>query len=182
MTIYYAGIGSRETPNDVLVYFSKVAAFLSTKGFVLRSGGAGGADKSFEVGCDRFNGLKEIYIPWKGFERSDSNLVVSNVKAFEIAEKFHPNWQRLSSGAKKLQARNCHQVLGEDLETPSNFIICWTKKGKGQGGTGQALRIANHYGIPIFDAGKYEDVEGIKINLKDFLLDNKFLHKEDVEK
>ncbi|WP_207767812.1 hypothetical protein [Heyndrickxia camelliae] len=142
MNTYYAGIGSRETPKDVLEYFTKIAAYFSLKGLTLRSGGADGADKSFENGCDRVNGTKEIYLPWRGFEKSNSKLVVSNIEAFEIAEKFHPNWNRLSDGAKKLQARNSHQVLGYDLESPSNFIICWTKNGKGQGGTGQALRIA----------------------------------------
>lgn len=60
----------------------------------------------------------------------------------------------LKDGAKKLQARNSHQVLGLDLNTPSDFIICWTKGGKGIGGTGQALRIAKAYNIPIFDCGE----------------------------
>ncbi|TCJ00449.1 hypothetical protein [Cytobacillus praedii] len=182
MNTYYAGIGSRETPNDVLVYFTKLAAYLSTKGFTLRSGGAEGADKAFEIGCDKVNGKKEIYLPWKGFEKSSSKLIVSNTKAFEIAQNFHPNWSRLSEGAKKLQARNSHQVLGDDLETPSSFIVCWTKNGKGQGGTGQALRIAKHYKIPIFDAGSYMNVDEIKVNLKEFLLSNGILSENDITK
>ena len=179
MSIYYAGIGSRETPYEVLEYFTNIAAYFSSKGFILRSGGAGGADKAFENGCDRVNGVKEVYLPWRNFERSDSNLVVSNIKAFEIAESFHPNWIRLSDGAKKLQARNSHQVLGFNLESPSNFIICWTKGGKGQGGTGQALRIARHYDIPIFDAGSYTVIDEIKSNLKAFLLNYELLSEED---
>lgn len=180
--MHYAGIGSRETPTYALEYFSKLAAYLSTKGAILRSGGAQGADKAFELGCDRVNGEKEIYLPWKGFEKSSSNLIVWNTKAFEIAQSFHPNWERLSQGARKLQARNTHQVLGKDLETPSKFVICWTKDGKGQGGTGQALRIANHYGIPVFDAGKFESVEEIKVNLKKFMLDNNIFSLEEISK
>lgn len=31
------------------------------------------------------------------------------------------------------------------------MVICWTKEGKRGGGTGQALRIAQHFYIPIFD-------------------------------
>lgn len=182
MKQYYAGIGSRETPLDVLEYFTKVGSYLATKGFTLRSGGAEGADKSFEIGCDKTKGLKEVYLPWKGFEKSTSNLIVSSPKAFEIAEKFHPNWTRLSDGAKKLQARNSHQVLGWDLETPSSFVLCWTKNGKGQGGTGQALRIAKHCNIPIFDAGKYINVDEIKKALKEFLLGHQFLSEDDLQK
>jgi len=47
--------------------------------------------------------------------------------------------------------------------------LCWTKNGKSSGGTGQAIRIANDYKIPVFDAGKYNDIETVRIELKLFL-------------
>lgn len=169
---YYAGIGSRETPEDVLNIFKRVATYLANKGFTLRSGGAKGADKAFENGCDEVRGLKEIYLPWNGFEGSNSNLVIEEGgKAYEIAQKFHPYWHNLKQGGQKLQARNSHQVLGSNLNTPSKFIICWTKNGSGSGGTGQAIRIAKHYNIPVFDAGKYKDMDELKRELKLFLID-----------
>lgn len=152
---YYAGIGSRETPHEFVLLFERIGEFLANHGYTLRSGGAQGADKAFERGCDKAYGSKEIYLPWRGFEGSMSNLVVSDKKAFEIAEEFHPAWDRLGQGGQKLQARNCHQVLGLDLKTPSDFAICWTKGGSGKGGTGQAIRIARHYSVPILDAGRY---------------------------
>ncbi len=172
MSKYYAGIGSRNTPKEVLSLFEKVGKYLVNKGYILRSGGAKGADKSFEVGCDKVNGKKEIYLPWYRFENSNSLLIVSDKKAFEIAEQFHPYWHNLSQGARKLQARNSHQVLGLDLNTPSKFILCWTKGGKSQGGTGQAIRIAKHYNIPIFDAGSYSDIEDTKKHFREFLIKN----------
>ena len=178
---YYAGIGSRETPINIIHLFKKVAYYLSVKEYILRSGGAKGADKAFEIGCDNHNGKKEIYLPWKGFEGSDSNLIVRDVKAFEIAEKFHPYWHNLSDGARKLQARNSHQVLGLDLNTPVNFLICWTKNGKGQGGTGQAIRIAKAYDIPIFDAGSYSDAEDAKKELNYFLIENNVGEKGEIK-
>lgn len=179
MSIYYAGIGSRETPQDVLELSESFAKWFAIKDFILRSGGADGSDKAFENGCDKVNGDKEIYLPWNGFNGSDSKLVVSNPKAFEIAQKYHPYWHNLKQGAQKLQARNSHQVLGQDLETPSAFIICWTKKGKGSGGTGQAIRIAKDYNIPVFDMGKYNDIQEIKIELKAFLISNNILIESD---
>lgn len=166
---YYTGIGSRETPQDVLDIFKSVAKYLAKKDYILRSGGAEGSDEAFEKGCDECEGYKEIYLPWKGFEGSNSNLIVNDPKAFDIAERFHPYWHNLSQGARKLQARNSHQVLGRDLNVLSKFIICWTKNGKGQGGTGQALRIAKHYSIPVFDAGKYKDMNELRRELKLFL-------------
>jgi hypothetical protein len=177
LNIYYAGIGSRETPSGILNLFERVGTFLSIKGYILRSGHAKGADQAFETGCDKRNGLKEIYLPWSGFEGSNSTLVVNNPKAFEIAEKFHPCWYNLKEGAKKLQARNSHQVLGQNLNTPSNFVLCWTKNGKSEGGTGQVIRVAKFYNIPIFDAGIYSDVRIAKKGLKSFLI-NKGAAKE----
>ena len=169
---YYTGIGSRETPIEILKLFTQIGKFLANKNYILRSGHAEGADSAFEYGCTMVNGQKEIYLPWKGFGDSDSKLIVKDNKAFEIAEKFHPYWHNLSQGAKKLQARNSHQVLGQDFNTPTRFVICWTKKGKGQGGTGQAIRIARYYNIPIFDAGSYSDIEEVEKEFKLFLVEN----------
>jgi hypothetical protein len=175
---YYAGIGSRETPQEVMQMFTSLASFLSRKGFILRSGGASGSDKAFEIGCDKVNGEKEIYLPWRGFESSTSDLIVSDVRAFEIAEKYHPYWHNLKEGARKLQARNSHQGLGQDLETPSAFVICWTKGGKGSGGTGQMIRIAKAYSIPVFDVGKYKTIDETLVELRKFLMENTHLTKE----
>lgn len=165
----YTGIGSRDTPSDIMELMTMMAKHLSRNNWILRSGGAGGADQAFEAGCDNVNGSKEIYIPWANFEKSNSKLIVSNPKSFEMAEKYHPYWHNLSSGAKKLQARNCHQVLGSDLKSPSNLVICYTKNGKGQGGTGQAIRIAKAYNIPIFDCGNYSDLSELKEAYREFL-------------
>ena len=175
---YYAGIGSRETPHDVLQLFEYLGNYLAKKGFTLRSGHADGADKNFENGCDIANGLKEIYLPWSGFNGSDSELVVENTEAFDIAELYHPYWHNLKEGGRKLQARNSHQVLGENLKIPSTFIICWTKNGKASGGTGQAIRIAKAYNIPVFDVGKYKDINDSLLELQLFLIENTSLTKD----
>ena len=159
MNYIYTGIGSRSTPKETLQLFALLGRYFAQKGFILRSGGAKGADTAFENGCKEVNGRKEIYIPWKGFEDSRSSLVVESPMAFQIAKKFHPNWESLSEGAKKLQARNSHQILGWDLESPSNFVVCYTEGGKRKGGTGQALRLAESLNIPIFDFGLGEEVK-----------------------
>jgi len=144
----------------------------------LRSGHAPGADISFERGADKANGKKEIFLPWRNFEGSDSNLIVSDERTFEIAKRFHPYWHNLKQGAQKLQARNGHQLLGWDLNTPSKFVICWTEKGKGKGGTGQGLRIAMEYKIPIFDAGRFDSIENVRLMLKEFLIEYSYLEED----
>ena len=83
----YAGIGSRETPDDIIEFMMKCGAYLANKGYTLRSGGADGADLAFERGCDKYDGIKEIYLPWTGFNGSKSKLVVNKQEAFDIAEQ-----------------------------------------------------------------------------------------------
>lgn len=55
---YYAGIGSRKSPQDILKFMVKIAKSLSDS-YILRSGGAVGADKAFEYGAKD----KEIFRP-----------------------------------------------------------------------------------------------------------------------
>lgn len=156
----YAGIGSRDCPKEVFNQIVKTAYWLAMKGYTLRSGGADG--------CDKAKGQKEVYLPWAGFNSSKSAKVVHKKEAFEIAEKYHPRFNTLKDSVKKLQARNSHQVLGEDLGTPCDFVICYTKDGLGNGGTGQALRIAKDYNIPIFDFGKYPELGLCREEFKKF--------------
>ena len=150
MTKFYAGIGSRETPPEVLSEMRWLAAKLAAHDWTLRSGAAQGADAAFESGAGE---KKEIYLPWRGFNGSRSSLHNPTPAAMELAAKVHPAWERCSQGARKLHARNCHQVLGLALMPPVKFVACWTVDGLGGGGTGQALRIARHENIPIYDLG-----------------------------
>lgn len=144
----YAGIGSRTTPNDILVQMYNIAVLLAKKGYILRSGGADGADSAFEKGCDSVNGKKEIYLPWKGFNNNKSELYKPTQEAFETARANHPRWFYLKDGAQKLHARNSHQILGLDLKSPVKFVICWTQE---SGGTEQALRLARNNEIQIIN-------------------------------
>lgn len=166
---FYTGIGSRETPIDVLNTFINIGRYLGGIGYTLRSGGADGADTAFEIGCDQSQGKKEIYIPWYRFNNSTSMLFNISQEAFEMASLIHPSWERLSDGAKKLHARNCSQILGQDLKTPTKFVVCYTKDGKGGGGTGQAIRLARQYNIPIFDVGAYSSINQFKRELFSFI-------------
>ena len=169
--IYYAGIGSRETPEDILAIMSDLAFKLANKGYILRSGGADGADSAFEKGCDLAKGKKEIFIPWDRFngrERGNGVVSLSQLdativsQAMKMASEYHPNWKICSSGGRLLHSRNCFQVLGLSLESPSSFIVCWTRNASGAGGTGQAIRVAEANNIQIFDLADIHDLARIK--------------------
>lgn len=170
----YTGIGSRKAPMEILKLFMRVAEYLAIQGHTLRSGASPGSDKAFEIGCDASRGNKEIFLPWMGFEGSMSKYIVREGQAYELAKEYHPSWDNLSEGGKKLQSRNSHQIMGWDLKTPTDVVICWTPGGRGGGGTGQAIRIAKDIGVPIFDAGKYLDVATARVKLWEFLKENGF--------
>ncbi len=148
MNRLYAGIGARNTPSNILEVMTQLAAALEHDTWILRSGGARGADSAFERGVvDPTN--KEIFLPWRGFNSSDSPLCEITNEAYALAHSFHPAWERCSTAARKFHARNCYQILGATLQSPVKMVVCWTPNALITGGTGQALRIAQHYNIHI---------------------------------
>jgi hypothetical protein len=49
-------------------------------------------------------------------------------------------------------------------------VICYTQGGKLKGGTGQALKIAQKYRVPVFNLGEFEHTpDMIAPKLKEFL-------------
>lgn len=163
----YAGVGSRETPPEILEQMKLLAVHFASLGLTLRSGGASGADSAFEFGCDQASGKKEIFLPWKGFNSNPSQLFTIPDQAFEIAKEHHPAWHGCKMPTRKLHSRNAQQVLGQNLDTPAKFIVCWTSDGAEKrtssktGGTGQAIRIASAYKVPVFNLyneGRHEQV------------------------
>jgi len=138
----YAGIGSRETPENILSLMKECGAYLSSLGYILRSGGAKGADLAFQKGCDSQKGIKNIYYA--------SNASI-HPEWFDHASRFHPAWGRCSEAARQLHARNSAIICGGSLKDPVKFVLCWTKDGAVMGGTGQSLRVALAYNIPIYN-------------------------------
>lgn len=158
----YAGIGSRETPYDVIPVIEDIATRLKGLGYTLRSGAAGGADSFFE----RFAGDdKEIFLPWQGFRDHPSHLCTPTPAAWEMAKQFHPAFDNLDRAGKLLMARNSHQVFGLDMQTPVEFIICWTPNGEAKGGTSQAIRIARRHKIPVFNLAIPAELEEIRTRI-----------------
>ena len=164
----YAGIGSRETPSEFCELMSRVARYLEKKGGLLRSGAAPGADTAFEQGVENPRNM-QIFVPWNGFNGTSHRAIPFNDVAVDIARAHHPRYDALSDPVKKLMNRNTYQVVDVDGLTLADFILCWTEGGTGKGGTGQALRIAKTYDIPVFDMGRYPTAEAARRPLYEFL-------------
>ncbi len=168
MTRYrpYTGVGSRKTPTRIKMRMHTMSRALARNGFTLRSGGAAGADRAFQRGCDAENGAREIFLPWEGFRdhSSDEHGIyvptmfdeAVNVRAFEIASEVHPAWDRCSPRSAVLHSRNVFQVLGPNLNLPTMFVICWTEGGALKGGTRTAIMLAVKHAIPVYNLGSRE--------------------------
>ena len=159
---YYAGIGSRETPDSVMNQMIALAKRLAGRGYCLRSGAADGADSAFETGCDLANGSKEIWLPWPDFNKHVDTGFYPEEAHYEKAATLHPAWEKLSRGPRSLHARNSGQISGRDLNTHVAFVLCWTADGcesdatrtRDTGGTGTAIALASRLGIPVFNLGR----------------------------
>ena len=154
----YTGIGSRETPSDICDFMKEIGTLMSKHDWILRSGGAKGADSAFEAG---HTGKKEIYLPWRHFRRNKSKFYGSSERAVSMAKAVWaarqisnpdlPDWDRLRDMTRAFQSRNIHQVLGKNLNVRSDCIICWTKDGQEIGGTAQAMALARMIHVPVIN-------------------------------
>lgn len=167
MKKYYAGIGSRETPTEILEMMQKLALKLKSDGYILRSGGAGGADSAFAKELNDED--KQIFLPWYRFNGLNSEFTSASPRAFEIAKSYHPAWERCSAGVKKLHARNVYQVLGPDIEPKSysKFVVCWTRNAERVGGTATAIKIAEDVGIPVYNLANKEHFDKLNKYIND---------------
>ena len=163
---YYAGIGSRETPKDVCNKMTEIASLLEKQDFVLRSGGAEGADHAFEIGISDPL-MMDIYLPYINFNNKSGSKYIfistfdhSNYKAAYESLKYHPRGFNMSHGTKVMMIRNYFQACGLVNQSNSSFVICWTPKGANgytikttydDGGSGQCIRIAAAHNIPVYN-------------------------------
>jgi hypothetical protein len=137
---FYAGIGSRQTPPPILEYMREVARALEALGYVLRSGGATGADQAFEAGVSDPR-HREILRP-----------IDATAEAMEAASEVHPAWHACNEYAKRLHGRNLQIILGRHLDRPVEFLVCWTAvlDPKG-GGTRTGIVAAQEKAIPVYN-------------------------------
>jgi hypothetical protein len=142
-TMTYAGIGSRQTPPEILQQMTEVAKELSDR-YTLNTGKTfgnkeEGADAAFSKGTNK----KNLFAPEK-----------AGAKEIAIAKEIHPKPSALTEGGLKLMARNTNQIFGAKLDTPVDFVLFWANEGKGirpEGGTGQAVEMARRKGIPTIN-------------------------------
>ena len=151
---YYAGVGSRSTPKEIQINMACMAEALESIGYILRSGGAEGADQAFERGV-REPEHKQIFRP---------KTHTPSLEAEAIASQIHPAWHMCSLYARACHGRNVCQVLGESLKDPVEFVVCWTPNAEEVGGTRTAIVLAKQRNIPVYnlaDRGQFVTVNNL---------------------
>jgi len=145
----YAGIGARKTPEHIIIQMIVLADTLAQRGWVLRSGGALGADTAFEIGCDYHEGAKEIFLPFPNHNGSQVPFIPISPSAYQLVDEMYSDAKNRSHYVRTLWARNAHIILGANLDDPVDVVICWTPGSNVVGGTGRAIKIAHKYQIPV---------------------------------
>lgn len=167
---WYAGVGSRETPPDILTVMEDIGFFMASLGWGLSSGGALGADDAFYRGAIRspacnpatmlriylINRHWELYRPDPSIGLIDStSLTEHEAEAYGIMLKARGSEHGLKEAGRLLHTRNVYQILGSDLNTPVRQVICWAEpvgtSGKVSGGTNTAVQIALQHNIPVMN-------------------------------
>ena len=171
--LIYTGIGSRKITGEIEDVITAIAKRLSKLGFTCRTGDAKGSDTIFKDNSERVNS----YLPWEKFNGSDSKFYTQPPITKTIASFNHIGWDWLTPAVQKLMSRNVLQLLGNDVDTESDFIICYTEDGcddyktrnyKTTGGTGLAISLGSKIGIPIYNIGKEGAIDKIN-NMLDTL-------------
>jgi hypothetical protein len=148
------GIGSRQTPDHIQCVMRAIGELARAHNWYVRSGHADGADYAFEQGARR-NCI--VYLPWEGFNYQrpvvGNPIIVEDVnpEALKLVVKAEPYAANLSRAIKLIKCRNVYQVLGVNMDKPSDVVICWTKDAQVVGGTGLAMKIASDRNIPIIN-------------------------------
>lgn len=184
----YAGMNAIEISENMLVYqvIEKISTYLNFKGYTLVVNSIEGIKNLFENGSEF---RKEIFIPFDGFNgKYNTDVGVYSLdfigkvfssskermcKAINIARKFHPNFDQLDDKDKLTIVCCSYQILGLNLDTPVDFVVCYTLDGcesnttctKETGVIGQSISIAHYYNVPIFNLYNTQSVYRLKAYL-----------------
>lgn len=175
----YAGIGSRETPDEIQDVMTRVARHLATRAFTLQSGGAVGADRAFERGADEQktifygNARHQGVNGYENVPTGNGHVLIEDGPLAERAAAYvryglndNQHWRNIERKpfTRNLMRRNAFQVLGADLRTPVDLVICYAPYDgdpvlDARGGTRAAVLLANRLEIPIYNLAAPNAIE-----------------------
>ncbi|WP_164928546.1 hypothetical protein [Gloeobacter violaceus] len=158
---FYTGVGSTDPPPDVAALVMTVAQHLAGEGMVVRTGHDKGTDAAFAAGAAP--GTREVYVPHSGAGGYRDGLVVCDpetiVRAARLAASVHPHWKTYNNFQRRAHTRRVFQLLGEDLNSPSAYVICFVPEdgdGKVQGSARTVLALAQVKRIECYNLAELQ--------------------------
>lgn len=164
-------IGSRRITEKQFDYLVKVGEAFARRGWVVRTGCADGADHAGMTGTRNVNpDLLHLFLPWstynKGYQEETDTVTIYDEKQHQEWAKsvsiFHPAPDKLKQGAFKLMARNYGIIMHG---TPVDVVVAFPISDTDVGGTGQGMRLAKEYEIPLYTVCNRAD----RLALKQFI-------------
>lgn len=165
-SLFYAGVGSRATPDEILGLMVRLGTTFCNLGWGLSSGAAEGADQAFWTGAvlsPRFLEVRNrIYLPWNNINGHIHDPAIGYYDATRFTDTYDQakamaleargSFEGLGRGGIALHTRNVFQIHGHTLQEPVRGLVYWgIPVGKGEkvkGGTNTALQIAIRAQIP----------------------------------
>lgn len=161
---WFAGVGSRDTPEDVCKLMQKLAVVFYALGYGLSSGDARGADRAFWEGALLSSFYRKIgariYLcdEWVRGRKADPKNFFYNAQRFPTFEKAKQmaleargSFHGLDEWGINLHSRNVMQIHGASLQDKVEYLVYWAipvgKKEKVKGGTNTSLQLAIKAGI-----------------------------------
>lgn len=157
------GIGSRNVSKGLFCFIYENGKQYADNGLHLRTGDAIGSDTAF-INAWNDSCCKSFYVPNVNRIKSKYHIL-GNDKQFDEAKKLvesiRPHVKKLDDYSRYLHYRNAFQVLGLNLNQPSDMIVCYAEPVNSKsvrGGTNTAVQIAHKYNIPVYNLW-YDEVK-----------------------
>ena len=171
----YAGIGTRgnkgKLPKGVKEKLAKIAKSLEKQGLTLRTGEGVGSDAAFKNAV-KDSSKRKVYTKYHAAKNTwGEGKTSTGPQAFKIMVHTLPDvndhvvlkngklkvknsGNDVKTTTKQLYARNCFQILGGNLKSPVDFIVCYSpldEDGNPTPGTRYSLYLAKLMNIPVFN-------------------------------
>src|SRR5690606_9026668 len=113
MPKFYTGVGARDTPDKYLTIMTDLAYHLDQQGWILRSGGAIGADEAFQKSVQDYS---NIFLPHKNFRKGegiegvyiDDRDLISEAMYIMSKHNGHPHWEHMLNSPSQLNNVKLH--------------------------------------------------------------------------
>jgi len=180
----WAGIGSTRLDEKECRFCWWVGWLMAKHDWELVTGAAVGADQAYAEGTLYAGGSVVLELPWSTYEKKwvdwarsrgakirtlPAEIAPDSIAAYQSVDRFHNKPKALRPGARRLHARNFNIICGWQGKQPVDLVIAWPKVNQWGhlGGTGQGLRIAQHYGIPTEILGHSDTRKKIQAKIRE---------------